>query len=72
MKKRKPIGMAFHWFLPRPFGAEARKSVLDRDDPLRFAHPPHRSSPMFFELAPTGDDEMVMPADRTKVSERNY
>lgn len=67
MKKRKPVGMAFHWFLPRPFGSEARKSVLDRDDPMRYTHPPHRSSPMFFDLAPSEENEVLLPSNVGKV-----
>eukprot|EP00904_Undaria_pinnatifida_P007557 jgi/Undpi1/3931/HiC_scaffold_16.g07299.m1 len=51
MKKRKPVGMAFHWFLPKPFGAEARRSRLAPSDPMRFTHKPSQSSPMFVDLA---------------------
>lgn len=70
MKKRKPVGMAFHWFLPRPFGAEARKSRLSPDDPLRWSHKPNQASPMFVDLLCPEDIEVEIPDEGTEVRER--
>lgn len=69
MKKRKPVGMAFHWFLPRPFGSEARKSRLSPDDPLRWSHKPNRSSPMFVDLLCPPEIEVEFPEEGTEVRE---
>lgn len=63
MKKRKPVGMAFHWFLPQPFGTEARRSRLAPNDPMRYSHKPHQSSPMFVDLAQPKAAEIRLPDD---------
>ena len=65
MKKRKPVGMAFHWFLPQPFGTEARRSRLDPDDLMKFSHKPHQSSPMFVDLAAPKKAYIKLPDDGT-------
>lgn len=67
MKKRKPVGMAFHWFLPKPFGSEARKSRLSPDDPLRWSHKPNRASPMFVDLLCPPEIEVEFPEEGTEV-----
>eukprot|EP00752_Nemacystus_decipiens_P014316 g12735.t1 len=69
MKKRKPVGMAFHWFLPRPFGAEARRSRLSPDDPLRWSHKPNRASPMFVDLLCPPEIEVEFPEEGTEETE---
>lgn len=63
MKKRKPVGMAFHWFLPQPFGGDARESKLDMTDPMHYAHEPSDASPMFFDLLQDPEQEIGMPAN---------
>lgn len=70
MKKRKPVGMAFHWFLPKPFGTEARRSRLAPSDPMRFTHKPSQSSPMFVDLAMPRRTHVNFPNDDVKVSVR--
>lgn len=68
-KTRKPVGMAFHWFLPKPFGTDARKSALDPNDRLKYTHKTHESSPMFIDLEAPQSRDIVLPDDGTvKVS----
>lgn len=67
MKKRKPVGVAFHWFLPKPFGAEARKSRLSPNDPMRFTHKAYQSSPMFVDLAAPERQDVELPSEDTEV-----
>lgn len=69
MKKRKPVGMAFHWFLPKPFGAEARDSALDPDDPMTWTHKPDQSSPMFVDLLCPDESEVEFPEEGLQVSD---
>lgn len=61
MKKRKPIGMAFHWLLPQPFGAEAERSVLAPNDPMRYTHYPDDSSSMYFDLTKSDKEGLTLP-----------
>lgn len=70
MKKRKPVGMAFHWFLPQPFGAEARKSALKPNDLMKWSHKPNQSSPMFVDLMCPKNIEVEFPSDEIEVSDR--
>lgn len=68
-KKRKPVGMAFHWFLPKPFGQEARKSRLSPLDPMKWTHKPNQSSPMFVDLLCPDDVEVAFPSEGVEVRE---
>lgn len=71
MSKRKPVGMAFHWFLPKVFGSDAGSSRLDPEDPMGYTRKPYESSPMFFDLAAPKRTYVKLPDDGTvEVRER--
>ncbi|CAM9734035.1 unnamed protein product [Chrysoparadoxa australica] len=52
----RPVALNFHWLLPKPFGTDARQSILSVDDKAAFASTNVRADAMFFEFAPTGEE----------------
>ncbi|CBJ31119.1 RHD3b, RHD3/Sey1 family GTPase involved in the ER-to-Golgi traffic [Ectocarpus siliculosus] len=69
MQKRKPVGMAFHWFLPKPFGQQARESRLDLTDPMRYTYKANQASPMFMELLCPSAQEVSLPSEGIEETE---
>ncbi|CAM9636157.1 unnamed protein product [Discosporangium mesarthrocarpum] len=60
---RRPVTVAFHWLLPKPFGADARRSGMTAEDPMAYVDKPTSSSPMFFSF--TAPDKLKAPEGGT-------